>query len=133
MSKIVFADNTEVEVNDVSSVYAITLDTVDDDEIKAFAEKLTIKNLSSVKIVNENPDMCSEGKDFKFTEISQRESFTANGEPEEPTATMFLCRPMTEVEKRIVSLGNKTIELSDGNEATAAAVEELATLIAEFL
>ena len=122
MSKVVFADNTEVVVNDVSSVYAITLDTVDLDEIAAFKNKLTIGNLKSVKIVNENPRMCSEGKEFKFVEVMQHDG--AHGE--EPTTTTFLCRPMTDTEKKIVGL-------ADGGEATAAAVEELATMIAELL
>ena len=122
MSKVVFADNTEVVVNDVSSVYAITLDTVDQAEIDAFKEKLTIGNLKSVKIVNENPKMCSEGSNFRFVEIMRPDGAS----DEDPTSTTFLCRPMREIEKNIVGL-------ADGGEATAAAVEELATLVAGLL
>lgn len=130
MSKAVFSDGTEVEVNDVSSVYAITLDTVDIDEIATFKDKLTIPNLKHIKIVNENPDMCSEGNDFKFVEIESRNMMP---DETEPTATTFMLRPMTEVEKKIVNLGNKAVELASDNDATANAVEELAALITEIM
>lgn len=122
MSKVVFADNTEVVVSDVSSVYAITIDTVDAAEVKAFEEKLTISNLKSVKIVNDNPKMCSEGADFKFTGIMQPDGAST----EVPTTTTFLCRPLNETEKNILAL-------IDGGKATDEAIEELATMLASLL
>lgn len=125
MSKIVFADGSEVKVNDVSSVFAITIDTVDPDEVEAFQQKLTNSNLTSFRIENPDPDMCSEGTDFTFIEIDRQRMMMGVGDAE-PTNTTFLCRPLNETEKKLLML-------IENDEASSSAIQELAEIIAELI
>lgn len=122
MSKIVFADGSEMNVNNASSIYAITFDTVDKTEVSNIVKKFTIENLTSIKIVNEDGDVTSEGKDFISQGIMPRTDAEIQTEGE-ATSTTIVCRPMSQSEKALYSM-------SVNNEAMAAAVQELAEMMA---
>lgn len=137
MSKVIFADNSEIEVNDCSSVFAITLDTVDPKEIESFTNKLSNANLKSFRIENPEPSMCSEGKDFMFIEVARDNMFdmvSVDGESvPEKTSTTFLLRPMNETEKKLLKLFENDKSLFESSDATNNAVEELATVVTEMM
>lgn len=122
MSKVVFADNTEMTVNDVSSIYAITFDTVDKTEVANIMKKFTVDNLRKFKIVDEDGNVTSEGEAFISQGIMPRTDAEVQTEGE-ATSTTIICRPMFQIEK---SLYNVAVD----NEAMAAAVQELAEMLA---
>lgn len=124
MSKIVFADKSELPVSDVSSIYGITFNTVDEEEVAEILKKFTDANLSNFKILNDDGTISSEGKDFTLIGIQEPDpimGFT----PEQENTTTILCRAMTTIEKKILSI-------AADHEATAGAVEELASILSDL-
>ena len=117
--KVIFSTGAEASITDVSSKFSLGIATTDADEVAKFKALLTVENLSSFQLVNDNGEVVDSAEDFIFSG-----NVSTNGEFDgEATETNFLINPMSPEQKRIA-------ELEAEKELQAGAIEELAMMVA---